>query len=54
MRLISSPALIEVSGMRVAYLPLIVTKLAAIYQVTEEEIAQRTTENSKVIFWYLK
>jgi TatD DNase family protein len=32
------------------YLPLIVTKLAAIYQVTEEEIAQRTTENSKVIF----
>jgi TatD DNase family protein len=33
-----------------SYLTLIVTKLAAIYQVTEEEIADRTTENSKVIF----
>lgn len=33
-----------------SYLTLIVTKLAAIYQVTEAEIADRTTENSKVIF----
>ena len=33
-----------------SYLPLVVSKLATIYQCSEEEIAAVTTENSKVIF----
>jgi len=33
-----------------SYLPFVVSKLATIYQCSEEEIAAVTTENSKVIF----